>query len=435
MKQRKILFSVIMLLVSAVMLSTASFAWFSMNTTVYVEGIEFEAYSDSLFLQISENEDSGYADNITVRNGDKILRPSAIAFLPDEGAWVPTFAPATGFFDPSSTQLIYARVGKADANDSYSNPDYVVVNGLLNGASSVAGYYNETDGQIRFDIVTTPQAPQAGVQYYVKEGNSYVPKAASEITDVYGYYTVTLIKPCEANETYINGNRYFEVHHNGIISPVGGLVNADSLNGYYVVASESRAQIATAGKDYFVKNNNGDYISLGNIETGVKLDSTYQYCYRAYSDQLNVSQGEKLNAVIDESKYTVDNIPYYLYDVFYLRMADGAGTGDNLKVSAVNISGTDSLNDAIRVLFVATNGEGKVSRVVYNNRTGEITHMDGSVLFSKILGDEAETVKVEVYVYYDGTDDAVLTNGDVYFSGHTIKCEFSIDVPEYLQHD
>ena len=435
MKQRKLLFSVIMLLVSAVMLSTASFAWFSMNTTVYVDGIEFEAYSDSLFLQISENREDGYADNITVNNGDKSLRPSAIAFLPNEGAWVPTFAPATGVYDPNSTQLIYARVGKADANDSYSNPDYVVVNGLLNGASSVAGYYNETAGQIGFSVVTVPQEPQAGVKYYVKEGNSYVPKAASEITDVYGYYTVTLGNPCAANETYISGNRYFEVHHNGIISPVGGLINADSLNGYYVVASESRAQIAMANGNYFVKNNNGDYISLGNIEAGVKLDSTYKYCYRAYSDKLNVSQGENLTAVIDESKYTVDNIPYYLYDVVYLRMADGAGTGDNLKVSAVSVSGTDSLNDAIRVLFVATNGAGQVSRVIYDNRTGTITHMDGNVLFSKILGDEAETVKVEMYVYYDGTDDAVVTNGEVNFSGHKIRCEFSIDVPEYLQHD
>ena len=435
MKQRKLVFSIIMLLVSAVMLSTASFAWFSMNTTVYVDGIEFEAYSDSLFLQISEYESDGFADNITVNNGDKALRPSSIAFLPDEGAWVPTFEPATGIFDPNSTELIYARIGKSDANDSYSNPDYVVVNGLLKGASLVEGYYNETTGEIIFNLVTVTQEPQTGVQYYVKEGNSYVPKAASEITDVYGYYTVTLGNPCAENEAYVNGNRYFEIHHNGIISPVGGLSNADSLNGYYIVTAESRAQVATANGSYFVKNHNGDYISLGDIEVGVNLNSTYKYCYRAYSDKLNLSQGENLTAVIDESKYPVDEIPYYLYDVLYLRMAKGAGAGDNIKVSGVNVSGTDSLNDAIRVLFVATNGVGNISRAIYNNRTGEITHLDGNALFSKILGDEAETIKVEVYIYYDGTDDAVVTNGDVIFSGHKIRCEFSIDVPDYLQHD
>ena len=94
-----------------------------------------------------------------------------------------------------------------------------------------------------------------------------------------------------------------------------------------------------------------------------------------------------------------------------------------------------SLNDAIRVLFVATNGIGQISRVVYNHRTRTITHMDGDALFSKILGDEAETVKVEIYVYYDGADESVVTNGESVFTGHRIKCEFSIDVPEYLQHD
>lgn len=435
MKQRKLLFSVIMLLVSAVMLSTASYAWFSMNTSVYVDGIEFEAYSDSLFLQISENEESGYADNITVNNGDKALRPSAIAFLPDEGAWVPTFVRATGVYDPSSTQLYYARVDKAGTNDSYSNSDYVVVNNFLNGASSVEGYYNETNGSIRFNLVTSSHTPTVGVTYYVKEGNSYVPMSASEINDVYGYYTVTLGRQCAAGETYVSGNRYYQVHHNGIISPVGGLINADSLNDYYVVSSVSREQVAKAGTEYFVKNNDGDYISLGNIEAGVKLDSTYKYCYRAYSDKLNVSQGEKLTAVIDETKYTKDNIPYYLYDVVYLRMADGASTGDNLKVSGVHVSGSDSLDEAIRVLFVATNGVGEVSRVIYDNSNGQITHMDGSVLFSKILGDEAETIKVEIYIYYDGTDDSVKTSGDLVLTGHKIRCEFSIDVPEYLQHD
>ena len=424
-----------MLLVSAIMLSTASYAWFSMNTTVFVDGIEFEAYSDSLFLQISETRDDGFADNITVNNGDKALRPSSIAFLPDEGAWVPTFTSASGVYNPNSTQIYYARVDKANTNDSHSTPDYVVVNDLLKGASLVEGYYNETAGNISFNLITSPQKPANGTTYYVKEGNSYVPKANSEISDVYGYYTVTLIKPCEANETYISGNRYYKVHHNGIVSPVGGLINADSLNGYYVVASESRAQIATAGNDYFVKNNNGDYISLGNIEAGVKLDSTYRYCYRAYSDTLGDAQVENLTAVIDESKYDRYDVPYYLYDEVYLRMAKGAGTGDNLKVSAVSVSGEDSLNNAIRVLFVATNGAGQVSRVLYNNKTHDIIHMDGDALFSKILGDEAETVKVEIYVYYDGADESVVTNGESVFTGHRIKCEFSIDVPEYLQHD
>lgn len=41
-----------MLLVSAVLLATSSFAWFSMNTTVTVTGLEIEAKSDSVYLLI-----------------------------------------------------------------------------------------------------------------------------------------------------------------------------------------------------------------------------------------------------------------------------------------------------------------------------------------------------------------------------------------------
>lgn len=432
MKQRKLLFSLVMLLLSAIMLSTASYAWFSMNTNVYVDGIEFEAYSDSLFLQISENELSGYEDFITVNNGNKPLRPAAIDFLPDDGAWVPTFVPATGVYDPNSTQLIYKRLDKSDTNDSYSTPDYIVINDLLTPASSVAGYYNHTAGAIAFTVVKSSHTPVAGVTYYAKEGNSYVPKALGPTDDVYGYYTVTLGRPCAENETYKSNNRYYKLT-DGVFSPVGGLVNADSLNGFYVVALETRATVATANGSYFVKNNKGDYISLGAVEEGVRLDSTYKYCYRAYSDKLGLSQGDNLTAVIDESKYTSDNIPYYLYDEVYLRMAEGAGIGDNLRLSEVRVSGSDSLTDAVSLLIVATNGMGEVSRATYSNRTKEITHLDGEMLFSKILGDAQETVTVQIYVYYDGTDRDVFTSGELDLTGHKIRCSFSIDVPEYLK--
>ena len=40
---RKLVPAIAMLLVSAVMLSTASFAWFSMNTTVSATGVQVQA--------------------------------------------------------------------------------------------------------------------------------------------------------------------------------------------------------------------------------------------------------------------------------------------------------------------------------------------------------------------------------------------------------
>lgn len=49
-----------MLLVSAVLMSTASFAWFSMNTNVTATGMTVSAQSDSIFLEIWDKETSSW---------------------------------------------------------------------------------------------------------------------------------------------------------------------------------------------------------------------------------------------------------------------------------------------------------------------------------------------------------------------------------------
>jgi hypothetical protein len=53
--QKKIMASASMLLVSAVMLSSATYAWFSLNKTVTVDGIQLSAVSDNVFLQIKNS--------------------------------------------------------------------------------------------------------------------------------------------------------------------------------------------------------------------------------------------------------------------------------------------------------------------------------------------------------------------------------------------
>ena len=50
---RKLIPALAMLLLSAVLMSTASFAWFSMNATVTATGMQIEAKSDQTFLLIS----------------------------------------------------------------------------------------------------------------------------------------------------------------------------------------------------------------------------------------------------------------------------------------------------------------------------------------------------------------------------------------------
>lgn len=54
---RKLIPAFIMLLVSAVLMSTASFAWFAMNTTVEATGMAVKAKGDAIFLEISGKQD------------------------------------------------------------------------------------------------------------------------------------------------------------------------------------------------------------------------------------------------------------------------------------------------------------------------------------------------------------------------------------------
>lgn len=54
-KFKKLIPALCMLLISAVLMGTSTYAWFSMNTTVTATGMKVTAKSDNVFLQISEN--------------------------------------------------------------------------------------------------------------------------------------------------------------------------------------------------------------------------------------------------------------------------------------------------------------------------------------------------------------------------------------------
>jgi hypothetical protein len=54
---------------------------------------------------------------------------------------------------------------------------------------------------------------------------------------------------------------------------------------------------------------------------------------------------------------------------------------------------------------------------------------ESEVLFSTLLGNEAETITVEVYIYFDGTDP-ITNNAQVagaVLNGQTVEIEFAIN--------
>jgi len=467
-----------MLLVSAVMLSTASFAWFSLNTSVTASGINFESYSDQLFLQISKSEGEGYDYSVDFTDTAKLVRPVSYGSLSDENpAYSVNFVMVeSGNYVPSAdgeeSILYYLKVAKSEGNDSRGEADYLLINSKLKGPSSVAGYYDATDGNISFNLQT--YGVYTGGTYYEKVKNAYIPVSLDEGDELYGYYRISTSKTvevldgetgepvidsetgypvtetvdlaCDAFAVYEIGHLYFELRDGGYY-PVGGLELGSALKGYYTVQApeleeggeesdgEEVASLADGETEYFIKNLNGDYISIGVIEEGVKLDEAYTYWYRGYSNVPGDADAGNISAVIDDGEYTYENSPYYLYETVYLRMQYEGTEGENLRISKVDVRGLDSLNDAIRILFVATNGRGEVAYATFDNeREEKIQHGEGGVLFERILSGSLETVKVEMFVYYDGTSDCVKTAHDLVLSGHSISVGFKIDEPYYSDY-
>ena len=124
---KKLIPALCLLLVSAMMLGTSTFAWFSMNTTVTATGMTVSAKSDNVFLVIKEG--STFASSVT--STEVTSTASAVQLLPVAPALTLTSANVA---TPASWHYTYS-----DANDAYQkgeNQTYHVCTDLANYVKS-----------------------------------------------------------------------------------------------------------------------------------------------------------------------------------------------------------------------------------------------------------------------------------------------------------
>ncbi len=429
MKKRRLVFAVVMLLLSATLLSTASFAWFSMNTDVNVTGIEIEAFSDSIFIEISGEREGEYAYSTAVLPSDKAVRPVTGVRLEDGAVTVNvTAVPAGTRYTENDPQIknkdYYLKVDASSSNDSYEGDNYILVNSRLEGESSVAGYYKSEN--ITFGVVTSAIKYDGTGTYYKKVGNSYIKETSltAELSELRGLYTVSFGIAETADSVFDGSSNYYESRSDGIY-PVGGLKLGTKLDGFYTVETASTLNKGDGVTKCYVKNARGDYVCIGTPDEGEDLKN-YFYWARSYSTDIEDHQGSNTLSVIKENKLS----DYYYQHKFYIKTAKGTDTASNLRVEEVNVVGEDSLSNSVRILFVAENGAGEVARAMYNNRTGQISHWDGEngeeILFDKLLGNGEDIVEVEIYIYFDGTDSSVVTK-DAELFGESISIKFAVD--------
>ena len=331
-----------LVVVLAVLASTASYAWVAMNVSARVRGIEIGAETDSVYLEISANAGAGYSDSVTF---DRVMY----------------------FDDNDDARLSFVTYGRISSH----------------GALRATPY-----------IITASDAKYNGTGTFFKAVKSNITGEEDDFIDI--------------SDTLKVG---------------------DSLVGYYGITRGERHHVSTTSDyNYYYEHERSDgtvdYLCIGKIPVGEQLANRIFWGY-ATSTNLNESQGKnRLNIL----SLDVPPDKYALHETVFIRCAAGTVDANNLHISSVDIAGyRNYLTGTIRIMFVATTDSGETVTKFYNHRAPE--SFDG-FLFPDIKGDESETVKVDMYVFFDGTDEdayyqnSILTRNDVIV-------EFSVDDQDY----
>lgn len=117
-KFKKLIPALCMLLISAVLMGTSTYAWFSMNTTVTASGMQVTAKSDNVFLQISKTtEFTDPATEAKFTEKATALKPTTPAYASDKKSiekWQYAYStnPSDANVSASLTDIAQKDVGK-----------------------------------------------------------------------------------------------------------------------------------------------------------------------------------------------------------------------------------------------------------------------------------------------------------------------------------
>ncbi|MBP5357321.1 MAG: hypothetical protein J6Y68_04165 [Clostridia bacterium] len=194
---RKIMPAFLLLLLSAVIVATSTFAWFSMNTTVQVTGMSLKAVTPANLL-ISLEEDGTYSNVVSItENSNKKLYP------------VSTNAPNEGFIAIKSGKMI-GSAGQGGVAPSGAE----LFNVAENSSAEIEQYrslytlYFKASEELEEDldvylsslnifdryIASGDEVNVASGGYYEKEGESYVPVSGDSLTSSGLYYRKNISK-------------------------------------------------------------------------------------------------------------------------------------------------------------------------------------------------------------------------------------------------
>ena len=203
-KFKKLIPALCMLLVSAVMLGTTTFAWFSMNNKVTANNMSVTAKSNSTYLQISKTSASATDfGNEATMNSTKNVYPCAfttteIAAADGNNAKIE----ANNFYTANNTK----SDGKGDVVNrklvAMAENDYLSVQKVYLKLTADSLAYNNKELKLTFTKVSGHDSVKA----VVKVGEEYVALASDSTTGTFNSVTITSTQALEVTIfVYIDG--------------------------------------------------------------------------------------------------------------------------------------------------------------------------------------------------------------------------------------
>ena len=204
------------------------------------------------------------------------------------------------------------------------------------------------------------------------------------------------------------------------------LTPGDSVLGLYLIRS-GNYYTTSQGEDqnYYYKHErvggSVDYVCVGSFAEGEILSGRRYWGYAFADTEQSAEEDKMLNVVsIDLPK---DG--YALKKQVYLRAAGGSLDLRDLKVDSIKVKGLRNyLTDAMQIMFVARSSFGGEDIVFfYDHGSPELFHGE---LFDYMLGDRAETISVDIYIFFDGTHANAYSENSV-MSNHSVEICFTVD--------
>ncbi len=437
-KTKRLLFAVCLLIVSATLLGTASYAWFSMNTEVNVDGIRVEAYSDSLFLEISKTKDApAYETAVDFTSvGEVALRLAKHGFV-NGNAVTLTAASATALGSNYEGQPgIYKLV--AETVDSYEKYVLAVEGVDLKLGTSVTGLYKN----LAFALAGAGVTGNGSTTFYeIKEGK-YVPVVLNSGVSAKGYYTLTA-GTAELDDTYYTAAdkaanaKFYAVNGGAYIDVTSTLEVGTDLSAFYTISATPISASTAADTPVYLTSTGFDvgavdptaakeYAYLCDFTSVEEIEAAL-YFGRAYSDVIaDGDQGDTLSII------KKNNIANYAYkQVVYIRNAENTNNSKNLTATVKVGGAANDISKALRVLLVVNDASGNlVNTAYYDNNDPTDCTFD---IIDLLLGNRQETLEVEIYVYFDGTDE-IAENSKIkagILDGQTVSIAFNVDDHAY----